>query len=666
MSTPSFNDPTKRAVTANNATQTKADYDISHELRPDISTLRVDLTAETSRAQSAETLLTNNLSTETVRAQSAETVLTQNLSSEVVRAQSVETLFTTNLDTEISRATSAETQALFDAKAYTDAQLTNLLGANVNSALSQLQSLGEALGDDSVQSTILEHLQDVNNAISIEISRATAAEETLTFNLNSEVTRAQSRETAINNYADSISLETSLQMVWTKQDLSTEIVRAQSAESVLSSRITTETTNRQNGDASLELSLSSEVARAGTAEFSLESRFSTAIANETSRAIGKEWSLEGRLSAEESRAMAFDTLINNNLNDEIARAQSAETVLTNDLSSEVSNRTAAVASARADFSTALAGAISTEVIDRNNAIDAAITTEVANRDAAILVAKNQATAYTDTSISTEIIARDGAIAVSLSNAKAYADQQDESYLILAKAYALDQANLEKDRAMAAETSLEIKINATNTTVSNNYTTLDSKIDSNNSAFADYKDQADGKFDAIEQAFTVIFDAFSVEKYPGSAPDYYQYTGSTQSLSGSPAGAPAGAPADYSSGSWQSPSGYSFTRNTGTSASPIYSPTTGNIVGTGVTTGTTVVITMMTGFPFTVTSPTFVLEGKTFTYTLEHTRLGATTTLPGLTYTPAANETGTHYFQLKVYEGATFAAVHNFTTTWNTV
>jgi hypothetical protein len=76
--------------------------------------------------------------------------------------------------------------------------------------------------------------------------------------------------------------------------------------------------------------------------------------------------------------------------------------------------------------------------------------------------------------------------------------------------------------------------------------------------------------------------------------------------------------------------------------------------------------MMTGFPFTVTSPTFVLEGKTFTYTLEHTRLGATTTLPGLTYTPAANETGTHYFQLKVYEGATFAAVHNFTTTWNTV
>jgi hypothetical protein len=71
------------------------------------------LSAEISRAISAETVLSTDLSTETSRAISAETALSTavstNISTETSRAISAETVLSTDLSTETSRAISAET-----------------------------------------------------------------------------------------------------------------------------------------------------------------------------------------------------------------------------------------------------------------------------------------------------------------------------------------------------------------------------------------------------------------------------------------------------------------------------------------------------------------------------------------------------------------------------
>jgi hypothetical protein len=103
------------------------------------------------------------------------------------------------------------------------------------------------------------------------VTRAQAAEATLTTNLANEVTRAQTAETTIAN------------------NLSSEIARAQAAESTLTTNLTSEVTRAQAAEATLTTNLANEVTRAQTAE--------TTIAN--------------NLSSEITRATAAETLLGN-------------------------------------------------------------------------------------------------------------------------------------------------------------------------------------------------------------------------------------------------------------------------------------------------------------------------------------------------------------------
>jgi len=103
----------------------------------------------------------------------------------------------------------------------------------------------------------------VNNSISDETNRATAAESTLQTNIDNEVTRAQAAETTLQTNIDN------------------EVNRATTAESTLQSNIDNEVTRAQAAETTLQTNIDNEVNRATTAETTLQ----TNIDNEVNRAI---------------------------------------------------------------------------------------------------------------------------------------------------------------------------------------------------------------------------------------------------------------------------------------------------------------------------------------------------------------------------------------------
>jgi len=138
-----------------------------------------EISAETSRATSAENTLTSNLNSEISTRAAADATLTNNLNSEISRATNAElnlqNSLTNNINAEISRATTAE------------AANANALTAEISTARAAEASLA---GD-----------------IAAEISRATTAEASNANALTAEITRATNAENvnaaAINALPDS-------------------------------------------------------------------------------------------------------------------------------------------------------------------------------------------------------------------------------------------------------------------------------------------------------------------------------------------------------------------------------------------------------------------------------------------------------------------------------
>jgi hypothetical protein len=170
-----------------NGYHTHAEYVLYHKLIPGFEAVSTELSVETSRAIAVESVLVNTIVAENLRAQQVENALTINLSSEITRATSSETILNTKINNEITRAISSESQIYDNCKAYTDNQLQSILGANVAGALEQLQTLGTLLGDNSLQSNLLEELGDITDAIKREISRA----ENVEANLQAQITTNQ-------------------------------------------------------------------------------------------------------------------------------------------------------------------------------------------------------------------------------------------------------------------------------------------------------------------------------------------------------------------------------------------------------------------------------------------------------------------------------------------
>lgn len=198
---------------------------------------------------SAANDLGNKIDNEVTRAKDAENTLQANvtavasdLSTETARAQAAEDTLTTSVDGIKSRTTALEN--------------------GLNSAKNDLSN--EILRSQNKDTEISEKLDSTIEKLNKEVSRATAKDESLTNGLNAEITRAIAKEgeleASFNNTFGSFT-----------NTISNEVSRAQAAENAISLNLEAEKNRAEKAEQEIKDSLGREVTKLENADSRLES-----------------------------------------------------------------------------------------------------------------------------------------------------------------------------------------------------------------------------------------------------------------------------------------------------------------------------------------------------------------------------------------------------------
>jgi len=297
-----------------------------------------------------------------------------------------------------------------------------------------------------------------STGIVAEVTRATAAEATLTTTLANEVTRATAAEATLTtnlalkeilaNKSTSIDVDAtsdvkypSVKAVKTYVDTVNKEVDLIAAEaliraaadvnvqSILNTSITSEATTRANADTALATNLTAEVTRATATEALKEILANKSIDVTTDGASDDKYpsvkavktyvdtsagALSTSLTAEVTRATAAEATLTTNLNAEVTRATAAEATLTTSLTAEVTRATAVEASkeilASKSINVATDGtsdikypsvkAVKTYVDTSTSALATNLTTEMNRAIAAEALKENSANKSTATTLGT--------------------------------------------------------------------------------------------------------------------------------------------------------------------------------------------------------------------------------------------------------------------------
>lgn len=246
--------------------------------------------AERSRAEGAENTITIALNDETARAVLEEDTLNKKINAETNRATTEENKITSNLNTH-----------------------TNNKG-NPHSVTKAQVGLGNC-----------DNTCDVNKPIS---TATQAALDTLTTNLEAEVTRAIGRENSINN------------------TLTAEITRATNREDTIEADLTAHSTSNTNphnvtktqvglGNCDNTSDINKPVSNAVQQELNT---LTDSLNTEVTRATTKEDLINSALSSEVTRAKAAEKTLTDNLEEEISRATNKETAVETSLNTHKTNK----------------------------------------------------------------------------------------------------------------------------------------------------------------------------------------------------------------------------------------------------------------------------------------------------------------------------------------
>ena len=200
----------------------------------DIAQLRDDLTAEVSRATSAEDDLDDKIDDEITNRTQADTTLQTSITTETTRATTAEGVLDTRITHEIQDRTNAD-------NAFQSALENVIDGLNteISARVKEVQDRKDA--DNVLQTNItaeetrakgVEHTLQDN--IDAEVSRATTVEETLQSAINSEVTARQTADTTL------------------QENITAEVTRATGVEGQLRTDLTAETTRATTAEEELE------------------------------------------------------------------------------------------------------------------------------------------------------------------------------------------------------------------------------------------------------------------------------------------------------------------------------------------------------------------------------------------------------------------------------
>ena len=356
---------------------------------------------EISRAQSAETALQtaidNEVNRSTGKDDEHDAAIQANanaISAETARATSAETLITNNLNQEISERKN---------EAFAEAEYVS-----TNKLINFKNSFGEIIGSIDTTDFVKDGMVDeveikvISGASYLVITFNTdAGKESISipltdiFNPDNYYTKDEidasqaAQDDKINGISGTVNTLVS--------DLASEISRAQGVEADLQTAITNEITRATSAETALSNKIDVDVLAEKNRAISAETDLQTAISNEIhnreddvnaeeARAISAEIALSNKIDAdvlaEKNRAVSAETELFNKIDADVAseknRAQSAETALQTAIDNEVANRDSAVLEEKnraVSAETALSNAISSEIsrsIDKDNAHDAAL------------------------------------------------------------------------------------------------------------------------------------------------------------------------------------------------------------------------------------------------------------------------------------------------------
>ena len=259
------------------------------------------------------------------------------VNAEESRAMGEETRIELKLDDEIARSTSE------------DVELTNKIGtgftsASDNNVTAKFEQLSNAVAQETADinaevTRAISAETALDTKIDSEITRATNAESVITTTLNNEITRSTTKDAA---HDEAILNNTTA--------IATEQTRATAAENALDNKVTAEINRAVSAETALDTKINTEITRASDAEAVI----TTALNNEVTRSIAKDTALEDSLDAEIARATAEDNAIRTDLMAEANRAASAETALDTKIDAEITRATNA--------ETTLTTALNNEVI----------------------------------------------------------------------------------------------------------------------------------------------------------------------------------------------------------------------------------------------------------------------------------------------------------------
>ena len=132
---------------------------------------------------------------------------------------------------------------------------TGITATDTDNIINKWQEVIAFLDGISSSTNLNAIIDGINTLISNEVTRAKAAESTLTTNLNSEISRAKSAESTLTT------------------NLNSEITRAKAAESTLTTNLNAEITRAKSAESTLTTNLNNEITRAKNAENTLNNKF---------------------------------------------------------------------------------------------------------------------------------------------------------------------------------------------------------------------------------------------------------------------------------------------------------------------------------------------------------------------------------------------------------
>lgn len=268
----------ERATTNEDKIQANVDAEEARAISAETQ-LNELIVTERERAEGAEAGLTTLIEAEETRAKAIESDLTQAIANEETRATENENRIENLIETERQRAISAETDLhneIVAAQGSVEAERDRAMAkegeleADINDEVSRAKAkegeLEEAIDYEivranSAETEIRELVNELDRALGVEVVRASEAEESLSNEIAEEKVRAQGVESnlftsisAETNYRVQADIELGNEIAGIQQELASEISRAISAETTINNHV-----NRIDGDEYTEGSFRKEV-----------------------------------------------------------------------------------------------------------------------------------------------------------------------------------------------------------------------------------------------------------------------------------------------------------------------------------------------------------------------------------------------------------------------